>query len=436
MASEAQGEAKEAKLQLSASQTEIAKLRQQLSSSARDLEERTQQLLLFQRSIGVLPRSSSDPGDWDTLKAKTLQNVDLVKRLEDATIALQVSEEAKASLERRLQNASNWKDDFDQPSRPQWRTMDDVAKSRSREASPLRALPSRLRERTGSVSSLASMFTRSDTDSNGSDDLAQRKHTQNLRNEIEDLTTRLELSEMQRRRLESRNSPSPHSRQSSEGDPIETRRLQRENTRLRDLVDDHAEKLSTLAGSKSSGLRDSEPTNRMLEQSVKSLEESKQRLTDQQNQALRELTKVRAELDQTLASSQANEKQIKSLKQQLDAEQSARQAEQKGYQQSMAELKGLKIRMETTSGKVAELEDTIKMHKSRAEDLQNKLEDAEIAAHNAMRSESYARGQLEEVEAALASALNEQRKSEDAIVALQKEIRSLEGKVIKPNIFC
>ena len=75
------------------------------------------------------------------------------------------------------------------------------------------------------------------------------------------------------------------------------------------------------------------------------------------------------------------------------------------------------------------------MHKSRAEDLQNKLEDAEIAAHNAMRSESYARGQLEEVEAALASALNEQRKSEDTIVTLQKEIRSLEGKVINPISF-
>jgi hypothetical protein len=433
MVSEAQSETKEAKLQLSAAQTENAKLRQQLSSTSRDLEERTQQLLLFQRSIGVLPQTSSDSGDWDALKARTLQNVDLAKRLEDATIALQVSEEAKASLERRLQNASNWKDDFDQPSRPQWRTMDDVARSRSREASPLRALPSRLRDRTGSVSSLASMVTRSETDSNGSEDLAQRKHTQNLRNEIEDLTTRLELSEMQRRRLESRNnspSPRPHSRQPSEGDAIETRRLQRENSRLRDLVDEHAEKLSTLAGSKSSGLRDNEPSNRMLEQSVKSLEESKQRLTEQQNQALRELTKVRAELDKTLTTTQANERQVKSLKQQLDAEQSARRAEQKGHQQSMAELKNLKIRMETTSGKVAELEDTIRVHKSRAEDLQNKLEDAEIAAHNAMRSESYARGQLEEVEAALAAALNEQRKAEDTIITLQKEIRSLEGKVI------
>ena len=145
---------------------------------------------------------------------------------------------------------------------------------------------------------------------------------------------------------------------------------------------------------------------------------------------LRELTKCRAELDKALSSSQTTDHQIKSLKQKLDAEQSARQAEQKMHQQSIAELKNLKIRMETTSGKFAEYEDTIRMHKSSSDDLQNKLEDAEIAAHNAMRSESYARGQLEEVEVTLAAALKEQRKAEDTIITLQKELRTLEGKVI------
>jgi len=86
--------------------------------------------------------------------------------------------------------------------------------------------------------------------------------------------------------------------------------------------------------------------------------------------------------------------------------------------------------METTSGKQAELEDMVKVHKIRSEDLQNKLEDAEIAAHNAIRSESYARGQLEEVEHALAAALNEQRQAEDTIISLQKELRNLEAKVV------
>src|SRR5204863_6656290 len=117
-------------------------------------------------------------------------------------------------------------------------------RARSREASPLRTLPSRLRERTGSVSSLASL-ARSETDSNGSDDFAQRKHTQNLKNEIEDLTTRLELSEMQRRRLELRTTPT-HSRQSStDGEAVEIRRLQRENARLHQLVDEQAEKITS-----------------------------------------------------------------------------------------------------------------------------------------------------------------------------------------------
>src|ERR1700737_4882118 len=151
MVSEAETATKDAKLQLSAAQAENLSLRQQLSSTTRDLEERTEQLLLFQRSIGLLPQSSPSSDNWEALKSRTLQNVDLAKRLEDATIALQVADEAKAALERRLQAATNWKDDFDQPSRPQWRTMDDVARSRSREASPLRALPSRLglRDRTG-----------------------------------------------------------------------------------------------------------------------------------------------------------------------------------------------------------------------------------------------------------------------------------------------
>ena len=428
MLSEAQTSAKEAKAELGTVQAENSKLRQQLASTNKDLEERTQQLLLFQRSIGVLPDNSSSSDDWNALKSQTLKNVDLAKRLEDATISLQVVEEAKAVLERRLQNSSNWKDDLDQPSRPQWRTMDDVARTRSREASPLRALPSRLRERTGSVSSFVSV-ARSETDSNGSDDFAQRKHTQNLKNEIEDLTTRLELSEMQRRRLELRATPM-HSRQNSTDDEaLEIRRLQRENARLHQLVDEQAEKMTSSEGSKTRTNKDTQQSHQLLE-NIRSLEQSKQKLTEQQNMTLRELTKCRAELDRILSSSQTTDRQIKSLKQKLDAEQSARQAEQKTHQQSIAELKNLKIRMEITSGKFVEYEDTIKLHKSRSEDSQNKLEDAEIAAHNAMRSESYARGQLEEVEVALSAALNEQRKAEDTIVTLQKELRTLEGKVV------
>jgi len=421
---------------LSALEQENNRLRQDLTSITRDLDERTEQLLLLQRSVGILPPSttSSSPGDWKALKAKTLQNVDLAKRLEEANLALQVMEEARASLERRLQNATNWKDEFDQPSRPQWRTMDDVARSRSRESSPFRsAVPSRLRERTGSVSSFMSATTRSE-DSSGSDDLTQRKYAQSLRNEIEELTTKLELSEMQRRRLEVRGSPGPshsrsHSRQdSADVESLELRRLQRENTRLHELVDEQAEKLASSEGSKPRSSQVQMSTQR-LEQDIKALEHTKQKLTEQNNSSLRELTKCRAELDKALASNQTTERQVKSLKQQLETEQSARQAEQKSHQQSMTELKSLKIRMETLSGKYAEMEDTLKMHRARSEDLQDKLEEAEIAAHNAIRSESYARDQLQEVEASLAAALNEQRRAEDTIVSLQRELSTLEGKV-------
>jgi myosin heavy chain 9/10/11/14 len=421
--SEAQQATQEAKNELSSSQSESGKLRQELSSLNRDLEERTTQLLLFQRSIGVLPRNPGPSESWDDLKAQTLKNVDLAKRLEETTLALQVMEEAKAAVERRLQNASNWRDDFDQPSRPQWRTMDDVARAKSRDNSPLRSLPSRLHERTGSISSLTSI-SKSDTDSNGSDDISQRKYTQSLRTQIEDLTTRLELSELQRRRLE--RGPT-HSRQNStEADSLELRRLQRENSRLHDLVDEQAEKLSGSPASKNP--KEIRSPHGMLD-SVKALEQAKAKLNDQQNTTLRELTKARAELDKTIASNKNTDREVNALRQRLDVERTARQAEQKTYQKTLTELKTLKIRMEGNSGKVAEMEDVIKIHKSRTEDLQNRLEEAEIAAHNAMRSESYARGQLQEVEEALTAALNEQRKAEDNVITLQKELRVLEGKV-------
>jgi len=424
--SEAQTESRSTKSKLTNIEAENSKLQSQLRSTERDLEERTSQLLTIQRSIGVLPRNSTSLGDWNSLKVKTLENVDLAKRLEEALIALQVMQEAKAALERRVQNASNWKEEVDQSGR-QWRSMEDVVRPRSRESSPLRSLPSRLmRERTGSISSLNSVTTRSETDSNGSDDLVHRKHTQGLRNEIEDLTTRLELSEIQRKRLETRVNTPTHTRQNSESDMFEVRRLQRENARLHELLDEKSERTASVHGLSVPSLA----PNKGLEQTLKSLESSKQKLSEQQNQSLRELTKTRAELDKALVSSRNTERDIKSLKQQLDAEQSARQAEQKVHQQSMTEAKNFKIRMQTMSGKVDELEDTIKMHKSRSEDLQNRLEETEIAAHNAMRSESYARGQLQEVESALATAINEQRKAEDTIIDLQKELRVLEGKVI------
>jgi chromosome segregation ATPase len=170
-------------------------------------------------------------------------------------------------------------------------------------------------------------------------------------------------------------------------------------------------------------------SNTRLEQNIKSLEQDKQKLTDQQNATLRELTKCRTELDNLVASRQTAEREMKSLKLELDAVHSGRQKEQAIHQQAMTELKNLKIRMESTSGRVDEYEDVIKMYKGRSEDLQDKLEEAELSAHNAMRSESYAREQLREVESALASVLNEQKRGEEMVVSLQRELRSLEAKV-------
>jgi chromosome segregation ATPase len=189
--------------------------------------------------------------------------------------------------------------------------------------------------------------------------------------------------------------------------------------------------LSGSAASKSPKETRSSP---MLD-SVKALELAKTKLAEQQNMTLRELTRTRAELDKALASSKNTDRELKALKQKLDAEQAARQAEQRTHQQSITELKNIKIRMEGNSGKVAEMEDVIKMHKSRTDDLQTRVEEAEIAAHNAMRSESYARGQLQEVEDALTAALNEQRKAEDTVIDLQKELRTLEAKVVTISHF-
>ena len=425
MLSEAQALAEQSKAQLNETQIENGKLRQELSTTSKDLDERTQQLLLFQRSIGILPQTSSSD-DWNALKEETLKNVDLAQRLEQATIALQVMEESKMALERRLKNSSGWKDEFEPPSRSQRRTIDDISRERSRESSPMRSLPSRLMERTSSISSFSS-FARSEPESFGSDDYANRKHTQSLRNEIEELTTKLELSEMQRRRLESRSSPHTWNG-SAEDDGIEVRRLQRENARLQEIVDDQAEKLR-FSGSGKLRPVTTESSKQSFEQNIKSLEQAKQKLMDQQNVTLRELTKCRSELDNALASSQSTERQVKSLKQQLDAEKSARQAEQNIHQQTVGELKELKVRLETTAGKLAEHEDAIKLYKVRSEDLQDKLEESEISTHNSMRSESYARDQLQEVEATLKAVLDDQRMAENTIISLQKELRTLEAKV-------
>jgi chromosome segregation ATPase len=432
MLSEAQLSLKDSNAQIGETEAQNSKLRQQLSSAEKDLEERTQQLLLFQRSIGVLPETPSSSDDWNALKSETLKNVNLAKRLEQANMAVHILQESKASLERRLQSTPAWKEEGE-PTRSQWRSIDEPSRTRSREGSPFRGLPSRFIERTGSVSSFNSLASRSESDSIGSDDLSQRKHTQNLRNEIEELTAKLELSEMQRRRLESRGST--HSRQSSiDGDTLELRRLQRENVRLHSLVDEQAEKLSSSETSRPRTSQSSRPSTHLAD-NIKELEQSKQKLMEQQNVSLRELTKCRAELDKALQSTQKSDYQIKSLRQELEAEKSARKAEQQSQQQYLSELKNLKIRMETTSGKYAELEDTLKLQKSRFEDLQNKLEDAEIGAHNAMRSESYAREQLQEVEDTLISERAERRRAEDSMTILQKELRSLEGRVF-PFVCC
>lgn len=92
-------------------------------------------------------------------------------------------------------------------------------------------------------------------------------------------------------------------------------------------------------------------------------------------------------------------------------------------------ISDLEIRLDAESSKSKELDDGLKLYKSRADEYYSKIESAETVVLKATRAEAFAKAQWKEADAALKNVLSENKKHEEQNLILQARAQQLEDQV-------
>jgi myosin heavy chain 9/10/11/14 len=254
--------------------------------------------------------------------------------------------------------------------------------------------------------------------------------------EVEELQNQLQMTQMQNRHLQSQLDRKTPSRELWQDDSPSLRRVQkleRENGRLQDKLDDSAKKVSALERSIRSGelsLRDIQAkTHEELYDLINSQEQSRRSLLQAHNSTVGDLADAKSAFDKIKHAKAATEVELRDVKSELRELHLAKEQDADGRAQLLREFSDLQIRLDAEASKAADLNSSLSLYKSRADDYFNKLEQAEIAVLKASRAESFAKAQAKEAEDTCATILAERKQMDDLIEDLQRQTQSYEEKI-------
>ncbi|KAF9538125.1 hypothetical protein EC957_007221 [Mortierella hygrophila] len=211
------------------------------------------------------------------------------------------------------------------------------------------------------------------------------------------------------------------------------RKLERDNQRLQELVDEEADTREMMAAAKKG---DSSELEYLTTKIRGEMEDQFQGLEESRKAAVAAQRIAQLELEDKLGEITNLDKQRKSLlsdlddmKAQLEAEILAKNEEAASKRRLAAELQELQIRSESEAAKMSELMDSLQMYKAKADSTLTKLETTDLIRLKAEKSEGFVRLQLKDLEESLQEALAERRDAEEKAAAYQQQMRELEDRV-------
>ncbi|KAM4065274.1 myosin head (motor domain) domain-containing protein [Hirsutella rhossiliensis] len=257
-----------------------------------------------------------------------------------------------------------------------------------------------------------------------------------LKTEVEELQNQLQLAQMQNRHLQSqleRGSPAPDSYDEQSPSLRRMQKLEKVNSRLHDMLDDSAKKVSTLEKNIRTGelsLRDIQArSHEEILDVLNSQEESRRSLLHSHKDAVAELTDVKSHFDKMRHERAKLEVELRDTKSDLQEMSLAREQESQSRSQLLQEYTDLQIRLDAETSKLADVNSSLDMYKSRADEYFGKLEQAEIAVLKASRAEQFAKSQAREAEDTYAEVMAERQKMDAAIEDLQRQNQRLDERV-------
>jgi myosin protein heavy chain len=254
--------------------------------------------------------------------------------------------------------------------------------------------------------------------------------------EIEELQNKLQMTEMQNKHLQSQLQQSTPARDIWQDDSPSIRRMQlleRENGRLHGQLDDSAKKVSALERSIRSGelsLRDVQAkSHEELFDLINSQEQSRRSLLKVHNDALADFSDAKSQYEKLKRSRATLEVEVRDARSEAQELQAAREQDLASRNQLLQEFSDLHIRLDAETSRSADLESSLSLFKSRADEYFSKLEQAEIAVLKASRAEQFAKSRCQEAEDTCAQIMSERKEMDALVEDLQRQTQFLEARM-------
>ncbi|KAI9828268.1 MAG: hypothetical protein M1819_004593 [Sarea resinae] len=433
----------------SQAQANTRKLQGTLDQANKELRDCHSQLLLLHKVFD--PETSGSPASFAAAKPDISKKVDLAQKLETSRQALRVANDKLARAEDQLDELRH-------------RYEDDMMETDARHSSSKRALleeinqnqvqttrsPKHFRKDSDNNRNIFSNMstptrrqlsnaTAATHDSGRSDrtvDTVSYNKRMDLAAELEMVQNQLQMTEMQNRHLQSqidRSTPTKDMWQDDSPSVRRVQKLERENYRLHDLLDDSAKKVSSLEKSIQSGqlsLRDVQTkSHEELFDLINSQEQSRKSLLQVHNNTLEELIEAKAHFESLKQAKASLEAELRTVRAENHDLSNARDQDGADRTQLLQDLADAQIRLDAETSKLTDVSSSLNLYKARADEYFSKLEQAELAVLKASRAEQFARTQAREAEDTCASIMAERKQMDTMVEDLQRQNQIYEEKV-------
>lgn len=425
-------------------QANTRKTQESLENAIAEVEESRRQLVHLQKVFD--PEANDSAPTWEAVAPRLPNYMALASQLEASQHAARVTGEKWAraenqvsELRRRLEDEAAEMDNRHTSSKRQ------LLEELNQNTLPTRKSPKHLRK----ASDLKPYSNTSTPDrrriSNPTNDSGRSDRTvdsvaynkrMDLAGELEMVQNQLQMTEMQNRHLQSqlgRMTPLKDSWQDDSPSVRRVQKLERENNRLHDRLDDSAKKVSALERSLHSGeltLRDVQSqSHEELYDLINSREESRKSLLQAHNSTVSELAEAKAQFDNIKRGRSSLEVDLRDARSELQDVLATNEQQSESHNQLLQDFSDIQIRLDAEASKALDAASSLSMYKRRADEYFNKLEQAEIAVLKASRAEQSAKAQVREIEDNCANVMAERGNMEAAIEDLQERSQQNEEKI-------
>ena len=430
-------------------QANTRKVQECLDNANREIEETRNQFMRLHQVFAPNPNKTEPT--WESVRPHLKQYADLAAQHDISQQSIRVLTERCARTEEQLSRLREQHDldidEIDFRHTNSKRQLLEELNQNSQNTLPARKSPKTLRK--GSDFKLYSNPTtpdrRQNSISNVTHDSGRSDRTvdtigfnkrMDLAAELESVQNRLQLAEMQNRHLQNqlgRVSPVKDTWQEDSPSMRRVQKLEKENTRLHEKLDDSAKKVSGLERSLHSGelsLRDVQAqSHEELYKLISSQEQARKSLLQVHNDSVADLSETKSHLDSVKHKKASTEVELRDAHSELRELSAAHEQESASRSRLLQDYSDLQIRLDAESSRLSDVEANMLTYKRRADEYFNKLEQAEIAILKANRAEQFAKQKAQDTEDACANVMAEREQMNSHLDDLQRQTQQYEEKI-------